>query len=94
MKCNILKSIKDINKRKYLYAFNFNNNLERNILENTYSLINKYFKNYIISETNNFGNDIIPSLLLYNHIVDIENLDIKYILKIQKSFFFKLILKT
>ena len=43
-------------------------------------LIKKYFTNYIIYSSNEFGNDITPSLLMYDEIINKYNFD--YILKI------------
>ena len=61
----------------YLYCFNVNNDVNNDIK----ILIEENFKNYIISSTINFGNDIVPSLLLYNYIN--SKYKIQYILKIQ-----------
>ena len=78
-----LVNIKDNKKNDFVYAFNFNNDLDEVFRNRMFVTIKKYFGKYIISETNNFGNDIIPSLLLYNYIENIENIENKYILKLQ-----------
>ena len=88
---NIINRLILKKNNNFLYAFNFNNTLNKDDLNASYSIISKNFINYIITTTNNYGNDIIPSLFLYNYITNIEKINIKYILKIQtkknKKFF-------
>jgi hypothetical protein len=73
----------------YLYCFNINDDINGDGNDDINSdenddiniLIKTNFKNYIISSTINFGNDIIPSLLLYNYVN--SKYKVQYILKIQ-----------
>jgi hypothetical protein len=80
---NIINRLILKKNNNFLYAFNFNNTLNKDDLSASYSLISNNFINYIITTTNNYGNDIIPSLFLYNYITNTEKIKIKYILKIQ-----------
>ena len=52
----------------YLYCFNINDDINNDGNNDVNILIETNFKNYIISSTINFGNDIIPSLLLYDYV--------------------------
>ena len=66
----------------YLYCFNVNDDSNNDSNDDNINIIiKKNFKNYIISSTINFGNDIIPSLLLYNYVN--SKYKVQYILKIQ-----------
>ena len=86
---NKINSLK--NKNDYFFAFNFNNDLEGEKVNKIFAYIKNNFKKFIIIQTNNFGNDILPSLILFNYLHNVELLEFKYVLKIQtkknKKFF-------
>ena len=74
---NIIQNLKLYSQiEKFSLAFCINYKLTNTIVP----LIKAQFTNYIIYSSNEFGNDITPSLLLYDEIINKYNFD--YILKI------------
>lgn len=69
--------------------------LSKKIINNTKFIenIKKNFNNYIIYQSNEFGNDITPSLLAYNDFITKYKCDFKYIIKLHtktNNLFFQL----
>ncbi len=68
-----IKKYKSIQDFSVVFIINKNINIDIKIFE--------VFDNYAVYKTNEFGNDIVPTLLVYRNIV-ILNLDYEYIIKL------------
>ena len=68
---NLIKKIIEYkNIEKFNVAFCFNN---KKICKKLIDIIENNFKDYAIYISNEFGNDIIPTLLMYNNIIKRNN---------------------